>query len=258
MFEIPKPQYDVKGQVSDVEWQARIDLAACYRLAAMHGWDDLIYTHISVKIPDTNEYLINAFGLTFDEVTASNLVKIDIDGNILDKNSPFEINPAGFTIHSAVHAARHEDMCVFHLHTNDTIAVASLEEGLLPLSQYACFAIASLSYHDYEGLAVNHDEKKRLQDNLGNSNFMLLKNHGALTMGKTVGDAFMHMYDLTRACQIQLQIMATGMKPIMVEQAIVDNIKAQASVVHTGLTGGQKSWPAMLRRVYRHDPTFAE
>lgn len=256
MFEIPAPS--LKDKVSSNEWQTRVDLAACYRLVAMHGWDDLIYTHISARIPDTDEYLINAFGLAFDEITASNLVKIDIHGNILDSDSPFEINPAGFTIHSAVHQVRHDAMCVLHLHTNETIAVASLEEGLLPLSQYAMFALASMSYHDYEGLAVNSDEKLRLQADLGDKNFMLLRNHGGLTLGQTIGDAFMHMYDLTRACQVQLQIMSTGMKPIMVEQAIVDNIKAQANVVHSGATGGQKSWPAMLRKVYKADPSFAQ
>ena len=256
MYDIPVR--DLKGKVSDVEWQTRVDLAACYRLVEWHGWGDLIYTHISARIPGTEHILINAFGLTFDEVTASNLVKIDIDGNIVDEDCPFEINPAGFTIHSAVHEARHEDQCVFHLHTNETIAVASLEEGLLPLSQYSMFALASLAYHDYEGLAVNDDEKKRLQDDLGEANFMLLRNHGALTLGKTIGDAFMHMYDLTRACQVQLQIMATGMTPVYAPQSIIDGIKAQASVVHTGLTGGQKSWPAMVRRAYRQDPSFAK
>jgi len=251
------PQINLQGKVSDIEWQTRIDLAACYRLAVMHGWDDLIYTHISARISGTEHILINAFGLAFDEITASNLVKIDIDGNIIDKDCPFEINPAGFTIHSAVHQARHEAQCVLHLHTNETIAVASLEEGLLPLSQYAMFALASMSYHDYEGLAVNADEKKRLQHDLGKANFMLLRNHGALTLGATIGDAFMHMYDLTRACQVQLQIMATGMKPVFTPQSIVDGIKEQANIVHTGTTGGQKSWPAMLRKVYRADPSFA-
>ena len=255
MFELP--QVDLKNKVSDIEWQTRVDLAACYRLVQYYGWDDLIYTHISARIPDTDEFLINAFGLSFDEVTASNLVKIDIDGNILDENCPFEINPAGFTIHSAVHAVRHDAMCVLHLHTNETLAVASLEEGLLPLSQYSAFALASMSYHEYEGLAVNADEKKRLQDDLGNTNFMLLRNHGAMTLGQTIGDAFMHMYDLTRACQVQLQIQATGQKPVFVDQSIVDGIKAQANIVHTGLTGGQKSWPAMLRKVFRLDPGFA-
>ncbi|WP_286233110.1 class II aldolase/adducin family protein [Thalassotalea sediminis] len=255
MLEIPK--LNLKDKVSPQEWQTRVDLAACYRLVAMHGWDDLIYTHISARIPESDFLLINAFGLAFDEITASNLVKIDIEGNIIDADCPFDINPAGFTIHSAVHQARHDEQCVLHLHTNETIAVASLKEGLLPLSQYAMFALASMSYHDYEGLAVNADEKKRIQDDLGNANFMLLRNHGGLTLGKTIGDAFMHMYDLTRACQVQLQIMATGMDKILVEQSIVDGIKAQANIVHTGLTGGQKSWPALVRRVYRQDPSFA-
>ncbi len=255
MFEIP--QLDLKNKVSPQEWQTRVDLAACYRLVAMQGWDDLIYTHISARIPDTEYLLINAFGLAFNEITASNLVKIDIDGNIIDPDCPFDINPAGFTIHSAVHQARHQDQCVLHLHTNETIAVASLEQGLLPLSQYSAFALASMSYHNYEGLAVNADEKTRLQQDLGNANFMLLRNHGALTLGKTIGDAYMHMYDLTRACQVQLQVMATGMKPIMVEQSVIDGIKTQANIVHAGLTGGQKSWPAMLRLLYRNDPSFA-
>ncbi|WP_286262685.1 class II aldolase/adducin family protein [Thalassotalea atypica] len=255
MFEIPIP--DLKNKVSDIEWQTRVDLAACYRLVQMHGWDDLIYTHISARIPDTDEFLINAFGLAFDEVTASNLVKIDLEGNILDQDCPFEINPAGFTIHSAVHEVRHDAMCVLHLHNNDTIAIATLEEGLQPLSQYSAFALASMSYHEYEGLAVNAQEKARLQQDLGHANFMLLRNHGGMTLGATIGDAFMHMYDLVRACQVQLQIQATGKPPVFIDQSIVDGIKAQANIVHTGLTGGQKSWPAMLRRVYKSDPTFA-
>ncbi|TYK64423.1 class II aldolase/adducin family protein [Colwellia echini] len=252
------PKLDLKNKVSPEEWQVRVDLAACYRLLQLHGWDDLIHTHVSARIPNSEHLLINAFGMAFEEITASNLVKIDIDGNIIDKDSPFEINPAGFTIHSAVHEARHEDLCALHVHTNDTIAVASVEDGLLPLSQYSMFALASMSYHDYEGLAVNAEEKLRLQDDLGDANFMLLRNHGALTMGKTIGDAFMHMYDLTRACQIQLQIMATGMKPIYAPQSIIDGIKAQANVVHSGKTGGQTAWPAMLRRVYRSDPDFCK
>ncbi len=256
MFEITK--INLKGEVSDKEWQIRVDLAACYRLMVMHGWDDLIHTHISARIAGTEYFLINAFGLTFDEITASNLVKIDIDGNVIDQDCPFTINPAGFTIHSAVHEARHDDICAMHVHTNETVAVASLKEGLLPLSQYSMFALASMSYHDYEGLAVNADEKLRLQNDLGTNNFMLLRNHGALTMGKTIGDAFMHMYDLIRACQVQLQVMASGMEPIYAPQSIIDGIKAQASIVHSGETGGQKAWPAMLRRVYKKYPGFIE
>jgi len=256
MFEITK--INLKSKVSDKEWQIRVDLAACYRLMVMHGWDDLIHTHISARIVGTEYFLINAFGLTFEEITASNLVKIDIDGNVIDQDCPFAINPAGFTIHSAVHEARHDDICAMHVHTVETVAVASLKDGLLPLSQYSMFALASMSYHDYEGLAVNADEKLRLQNDLGTNNFMLLRNHGALTMGKTIGDAFMHMYDLIRACQVQLQVMASGMEPIYAPQSIIDGIKAQASIVHSGETGGQKAWPAMLRRVYQKYPDFAE
>mgnify|MGYP003633833035 FL=1 len=251
------PVIDLKNKVSAQEWQLRVDLAACYRLIALHGWDDLIYTHVSVRIPSTEHVLINAFGLRFDEITASNLVKVDMDGNIVDADSPFDFNPAGFTIHSAIHAVRHDALCALHVHCNEAIAVASLEQGLLPISQYSMFALASLSYHDYEGLAVNNDEKLRIQQDLGDTNFMLLRNHGAITLGNTIGDAFMHMYDLIRACQIQVQVMSTGMKPLLVDQSIVDGIKAQANVVHTGSTGGQKAWPAMLRRVYKEDASFA-
>lgn len=256
MFDIPK--LDLKGKVSEQEWQIRVDLAAAYRLMVMHGWDDLIHTHISAHIPGTEHYLINAFGLAFEEITASNLVKIDLEGNVVDPDCPFTINPAGFTIHSAIHEVRTEDICAFHVHTPETIAVASLKEGLLPLSQYSMFALASMSYHDYEGLAVNHEEKVRLQQDLGNANFMLLRNHGALTMGKTIGDAFMHMYDLTRACETQIHMLSMGKEAITVDQSIIDGIKAQANIVHSGITGGQKAWPAMLRRVYRSDPSFAE
>ncbi len=254
MYELPTLR--LKDQVSEQEWQTRVELAACYRLFVMHGWDDLIHTHISARIPGTEHLLLNAFGLAFDEITASNLVKIDIAGNIVQENCPFSINPAGFTIHSALHEARHEAQCTLHVHTNETAAIASLKEGLLPLSQYSMFALASMAYHDYEGLAVDHDEKQRLKDDLGNANFMLLRNHGAITLGNTIGDAFMHMYDLTRACQIQLQIMSTGMKPILVDQSIIDGIKAQANIVHSGQTGGQKAWPAMMRKVKRAYPDF--
>ncbi|MDT0594155.1 class II aldolase/adducin family protein [Glaciecola petra] len=250
------PALDVKKHVSEQEWQTRVELAAAYRLLVMHNWDDLIHTHISARIPGTDDLLINAFGLCFEEVTASNLVKIDIHGNKLDTDCPFDINPAGFTIHSAVHIARHADQCALHLHHPDAIAVASHKDGLLPLSQYSAFALASLSYHSYEGLAVEQDEIKRLQDDLGTANFMLLRNHGALTMGKTIGDAFMHMYDLLCACEIQVKLQHSMNNSHPVDQAIIDGIKAQANVVHTGQTGGQKAWPAMMRRVKRTYPDF--
>lgn len=250
------PHIDLRGKVSAIEWQTRVELAAAYRLLVMHGWDDLIHTHISARIPGTEDLLINAFGLAFEEVTASNLVKIDIEGNVLDEDSPFSINPAGFTIHSAVHHARPEDQCALHIHHPDAIAVGSCKDGLLPYSQYAAFALASMSYHSYEGLAVNPDEIKRLQNDLGFANFMLLRNHGALTMGMTIGDAFMHMYDLIRACEIQVKLQHSLGSVHTVDTSVIDGIKAQAAIVHTGETGGQKAWPAMLRRVKRQYPHF--
>lgn len=250
------PQLKIRNKVSQVEWKTRVDLAACYRLLVLHGWDDLIHTHVSARIPGTEELLINAFGLSFEEITASNLVKIDIEGNILDKDCPFDINPAGYTIHSAVHLARPEEQCTIHLHHPDAIAIASTEEGLLPYSQYAALVLSSLSYHQYEGLAVNEDEISRIQEDLGQTNFMLLRNHGALTMGKTIGDAFMHMYDLLCACEIQVKMQHAQSNLIRVPEHIIAQIKAQANVVHSGLTGGQKAWPAMLRRAKRHYPDF--
>ncbi len=249
--------FSLKGKVPAEEWQARVDLAAAYRLVADHRWGDLIYTHLSMRVPGTHHYLVNAFGLAFEEVTASNLVKVDLDGNILD-DTPYSINPAGFTIHSAIHEVREDAHCVIHLHTKATICVATVEGGLQPWSQYAMFSMASMSYHGYEGLAVNADEKKRLQDDLGTNNHMLLHNHGGLTVGPTVGDAFMRMYDLQRACEIQMELMASGGKIIEIPQSIVDGIYAQANVVHSGQTGGQKAWPAMLRRAYKLDPGFCE
>ncbi len=255
VFELPV--LNLKDKVSAAEWQLRVDLAACYRLVEHFGWGDLIYTHLSARLPGTDQYLVNAFGLSFDEITASNLVKVDLQGNIID-DTPFAINPAGFTIHSAIHEVRQDAHCVVHLHTRETIAVATLKEGLLPLSQYSMFSLASLSYHAYEGLAVNAAEKKRLQDDLGTTNHMLLVNHGGLTVGPTVGDAFMRFYDLQKACEVQLLLQSTGQPAIAVPQPILDNIRQQANVVHSGATGGQKAWPAMLRKAYRLDPGFAQ
>jgi len=253
----PLPEFSLKNKVSEDEWKLRVDLAACYRLAEHMGWGDLIYTHISARLPDKDEYLVNAFGLTFDEITASNLVKVNLKGEVLD-DTPYTINPAGFTIHSCIHEVRHDAQCVMHLHTNETIAVASQKQGLLPLSQHSLFSLKSLSYHEYEGLAVNDAERARLQQDLGNTNHMLLVNHGALTLGPTVGDAFMFFYDMQRACEIQLMLQASGAEINQVPQAIVDNIKKQANVVHSGATGGQLNWPAMLRKAYRLDPGFTE
>ncbi|MDP2561764.1 class II aldolase/adducin family protein [Psychrobium sp. 1_MG-2023] len=249
------PELNLKDKVSEQEWQTRVDLAACYQLVSHFGWDDLIYTHLSARLPGTDHYLVNAFGLTFDEVTASNLVKVNLAGEIID-DTPFTINPAGFTIHSAIHQVREDAHCVIHLHTNATIAVATQKNGLLPYSQYSMFSLSSLGYHAYEGLAVNDDERVRLQQDLGDKNHLLLVNHGGLTVGPTVGDAFMRMYDLQRACEIQLLMQSSGQENQLVPQPILDNIFAQANVVHSGSTGGQISWPAMLRKAYRINPNF--
>ena len=247
----------LKGKVSEQEWLLRVDLAACYRLVADLGWDDLIYTHLSARLAGTDEYLVNPFGLAFDEVTASNLVKVDLQGNILD-DTPYVINPAGFTIHSAIHEVRPDAHCVIHLHTNATTVVASQTNGLLPYSQYSLFSLASLSYHHYEGLAVREAEKKRLQDDIGTTNHMLLVNHGGLTVGATVGDAFMRFFDLQRACEIQVMLQAAGQEATTIPQAILDNIKQQQNVVNIGESGGQKIWPAMLRKAYKLDPGFMQ
>ncbi|QJR80318.1 class II aldolase/adducin family protein [Alteromonas pelagimontana] len=255
MFELK--HFSIKNRVSAEEWQTRVDLAACYRLVADMRWGDLIYTHISAKVPGSQHYLVNAFGLTFEEVTASNLVKVDLQGNILD-DTPYAINPAGFTIHSAIHEVRPDAKCILHLHTKATIAVASVKGGLKPWSQYSLFSLPSLSYHQYEGLAVDNSERQRLQEDLGDTNHMLLPNHGGLTLGPTVGDAFMRFYDLERACEIQLALMQSGQEVIEIPEAIVKGIYQQASVVHSGETGGQKAWPAMLRKAYKLDPTFCE
>ncbi|MFC6673748.1 class II aldolase/adducin family protein [Marinobacterium aestuariivivens] len=254
MFELPV--IDMQAQVPTDEWRLRVDLAACYRLVAHFGWDDLIYTHISARVPGSHHFLVNPFGLTFDEITASSLVKVDLDGRVLN-DTPFSFNPAGFTIHSAIHEARDDARCVLHLHTNATIAVATQKAGLLPLSQFALFSLPSLGYHAYEGLAVNPDEKRRLQEDLGSNHHLLLRNHGALTVGPTVGDAFMRMYDLQRACEIQLLLLASKAETVPVSAAIVHGIAQQAGVVHSGTTGGCKNWPAMLRKAYRLDPGFA-
>ena len=255
-FSLPIRQ--LKDKVSPEEWALRVDLAACYRLATHYGWDDTIYTHISARLPGKGEYLVNAYGLTFDEVSASNLVKVDLKGKILDDEPLFTINPAGFTIHSAIHAVRHDAQCVIHLHTNETIAVATQKKGLLPLSQYAMLVLPSLAYHHYEGLAVNDAEIGRLQEDLGNNHFFLLPNHGALTVGRSVGEALMRFGDLQRACEVQVMLQSTEQEMIPVPHHLIETAKQQAHAVHSGSTGGEKSWPAMLRLAYRLNPDFME
>src|SRR5215467_5608071 len=195
---------DIRSQVSDLEWQQRVDLAACYRLVAMYKWDDLVFTHISARVPGPeHHFLINPYGMLFDEITASSLVKIDLAGRKV-MESRYEINPAGFTIHSAIHAARENAKCVLHVHTLNGVAVSAQKNGVLPVSQQSIVVLASLGYHDYEGIALHEDEKPRLVRDLGDKSFLMLRNHGLLTVGPSVADAFMLMYLFEAACMIQL------------------------------------------------------
>ncbi|MBY6033970.1 class II aldolase/adducin family protein [Marinobacter daepoensis] len=244
-----------QSQVSAQEWQLRVDLAAAYRLIAMYGWDDLIFTHISVRIPGPeHHFLINPYGMMFDEITASSLVRIDQHGNKLNPDD-FDVNPAGFTIHSAVHSVREDAACVMHTHTTEGVAVSTQKHGLLPLSQQSLFPLSNLAYHDYEGVALREDEKARLQADLGTNNFMILRNHGLLTTGTSVAEAFLGMYILQRACEIQLQAMASGDTLVHIPDDILSTIQAQAKQVTKGM-GGQLAWPGLLRKLDRTDPGF--
>ncbi|HZU44041.1 MAG TPA: class II aldolase/adducin family protein [Terriglobales bacterium] len=234
--------------VSPEEWRLRLDLAACYRLVALYGWDDLVFTHISARIPGTEHFLINPYGLMFDEITASSLVKVDRDCNKLS-DSPFPVNPAGFTIHSAVHAVREDAGCVLHTHTPAGVAVAAQKHGVLPISQPSTFVLASLSYHDYEGVAFREEEKPRLQADLGNCSFLVLRNHGLLTVGRTVADAFLHMYIFESTCRIQLAAQAGG-ELTKVDPRIIQTV-GHAMKVQTGGLGGAFVWPALIRKLER-------
>ena len=245
----------VKDIVSPEEWAIRVDLAACYRMVAHYGWDDLIFTHISARVPGPDaHFLINPYGMLFEEVTASSLVKVDLDGNkILD--SEFDINPAGFNIHSAVHEAREDAHCVLHLHTNEGVAVSILEDGLEAFSQASLFPLSGLSYHDYEGVSLDPDEKQRLVADLGDNNFFVLRNHGLLTCASTIPDAFLFMYIMQRAAETQLLAQGTGKPLIKVPDAILAGIQSMAKEVLKS-SGGQMAWPGILRKLDRDYPGF--
>ena len=243
----------VRERVSAAEWQLRCDLAAAYRLVKLFGWDDLVFTHISARVPGSDHhFLINPYGFMFEEITASSLVKIDIDGRPVGE-TPYFINPAGFTIHSAVHAAREDAGCVLHVHAVNGIAVSAQAGGLLPISQQSLFVLASLGYHGYEGVALNPEEKPRLVADLGTNNYLMLRNHGLLTVGSTVADAFLFMYLFETACMIQVRAQAGGGPLTAIAQPLVDGIKAQAAAVTKGL-GGALAWPGLLRRLERVNP----
>jgi ribulose-5-phosphate 4-epimerase/fuculose-1-phosphate aldolase len=248
---------EVRQQVSDAEWQLRVDLAACYRIIALYGWDDLVFTHISVRVPGPEEhFLINPYGWLFEEITASSLVKVNLAGEIVLATDNM-VNPAGFVIHSAIHSARHDVACVLHTHTKAGVAVSAQADGLLPISQASLFPYATLAYHDYEGVALNDDEKPRLVADLGNKNALILRNHGLLTTGATIADAFLMMYILETACQTQILAQSGGNELIQVPAAIVAGIQAQAEKVTRGL-GGSLVWPGLLRKLDRRDPSFRD
>jgi ribulose-5-phosphate 4-epimerase/fuculose-1-phosphate aldolase len=250
----------LKSKVSPQEWQLRVDLAACYRLIALYGWDDLVFTHVSARIPGPeHHFLINPYGMMFEEITASSLVKVDDQcRKVMD--SPFPVNPAGFTIHSAVHAAREDVGCVLHVHTVAGVAVSTQKHGVLPISQQSTIVLASLGYHDYEGIALVEDEKPRLVRDLGDNQFLMLRNHGLLTVGPTIADAFLLMFTFQRTCEIQVAALAgngAGDKLIPVDPRIVAGVKQNVQVVTKGMMGGL-AWPGLLRKLDRVSPGYKD
>jgi ribulose-5-phosphate 4-epimerase/fuculose-1-phosphate aldolase len=239
----------LKGIVSAEEWQLRCDLAACYRLVALHGWTDLVFTHISARLPgETHDFLINPYGLLFDEITASSLLRVDSAGNQLTE-SPFTVNRAGFVIHSAIHAARPDVQCVLHTHTRAGVGISAQQSGLLPISQQSMVIQSSLAYHDYEGIALRDAEKPRLQSDLGLANYLMLRNHGLLTVGATIADAFLAMYLFESACQIQVAAQAGG-SLTLIDESLRATADADARA-QTGGIGGRFVWPALLRKLER-------
>src|SRR5690625_4804510 len=249
---------NVRDRVSEEEWQIRVDLAAAYRLVAYYGWEDLIFTHLSARIPGPeHHFLINPYGLLFDEITASSLVKIDEDSNVIDGGSvTSRVNPAGFTIHSAVHMHREDAGSVMHLHYAPAVAVAAQKEGLLPISQTGMLVHKHIAYHDYEGVALNLDERERLVRDLGDKNLMILRNHGTLAIGRTVPEAFIMQYFLVKACEILVQAQAAGNAELNMptEEALQTTYEQSEGLP----MASRISWPALLRLLDRLDPSYKE
>ena len=243
----------LQGKVSEEEWAVRVDLAACYRLLVRYGWEDLTFTHITMRVPGVeDQFLINPYGLFFDEITASSLVKFDLQGKKIG-DSPFPVNQAGFVIHSAIHAARHDARCVLHTHTVSGIAVSTQRAGLLPISQHAMSVIPSLGYHDFEGIATRDDEKPRLVADLGDNTHLILRNHGLITVGETVADAFVAMYFLESSCAIQVRAQSGGGELISVPKEVLDAAYAGPAQPRRR---GETIWPGLLRRLDRIDPSY--
>ena len=241
----------VRERVSKKEWDARVDLAAAYQLGAVYKWTDLIYTHFSARVPDSHDFLINPYGLMFDEITASTLVKVDLDGNIVDDPLGMGINEAGYVIHSCMHRARPEVNCVIHTHTRAGVAVSAMKCGLLPISQHAMMVQQEITYHDYEGIALYKEEQARMAADLGKSSrAMILRNHGLLTLGDSVRQAFELMYYLDTACQIQIDACAGGLHNVQImSQQAADTASEQFR--REGRPANDKDWPALLRMLER-------
>ncbi len=249
------------GAITEAEWQVRVDLAAFYRLSALYGWDDLIFTHISARVPGPDHhFLINPYGLMFEEITASSLVKVDLDGNIIGEGH-YGINYAGYVIHSAIHAARPDALYIAHFHSPDGIAVSAQAEGLLPLNQRALALIPRLSYHDYEGVALNLDERERLVDDLGDTKIMLLRNHGTLALGTTPGEAWGGIYSIESACTAQVRTLSIGRDNVLIApEAAQAEVRRQISAPRVP-AGNRRStheliWEAVLRKARRDSPGF--
>jgi ribulose-5-phosphate 4-epimerase/fuculose-1-phosphate aldolase len=255
MLTMKQSATSVRDQVTSEEWEQRVALAAVYRLVAHFHWDDLIFTHLSARVPGPDHhFLINPYGRTFDEITASNLVKVDLDGKKV-MASPYEINPAGFTIHSAIHAAREDAKCVLHAHSVNGVAVSAQKGGVLPISQQSIFVLSSLAYHDYEGVALCDDEKPRLVRDLGDKNFFMLRNHGLITVAGDLPNAFLLMYTFESACTIQLRAQAGGGELVPIDPRIIATAQQQAQAV-TASAGGALAWPALLRKLDRIDRSY--
>ena len=245
----------VRERVSLEEWEQRVSLAAAYRLVAHFKWDDLIFTHLSARVPGPeHHFLINPYGMLFDEITASSLVKVDLSGKKVLESS-YDINPAGFVIHSAIHAARDDAKCVLHVHSLNGIAVSAQKSGLLPISQQSMFVLASLGYHNYEGVALRDDEKPRLVADLGAKNFLMLRNHGLITVADSIPDAFLYLYFFESACMIQVRAQGTGGELITIDPRITETAREQGKTATRG-AGGGLAWPGLLRRLDRLDPSY--
>ncbi len=245
--------------MDNLEWETRVDLAAAFRLVDLYGWSDMLATHLSARIPGPSDhFLINPMGVLFEEMTASDLIKLDIDGNILSDTSR-SVNPAGYTIHSAIHIGRKDAGCVMHTHTSAGLGVATQKDGLLPLTQMALAVIANTGYHDYEGPAFDLEERERLISDLQNLNILILRNHGLLTVGKTVAEAFMWMYRAERACRFQLSFQKAGAESQHISKSVqeVSIERARKAISSTGHRPiGDFEWPALIRKLHRQNPGF--